>query len=91
MFGNGQYVIPAKAGIQIPVWTLCQWQIMPSAKIYYDWYNTFTLFLFCHREHRAHREQGDKAGRLLTSEKTKRAESLPLSARVFPMGLALHR
>jgi len=30
MFGNGQYVIPA--------WTLCQWQIMPSAKIYYDWY-----------------------------------------------------
>jgi hypothetical protein len=39
MFGNGQYVIPAKAGIQIPVWTLCQWQIMPSAKIYYDWYN----------------------------------------------------
>jgi hypothetical protein len=38
MFGNGQYVIPAKAGIQIPVWTLCQWQIMPSAKIYYDWY-----------------------------------------------------
>ena len=42
MFGNGQYVIPAKpvlsaaegAGIQIPVWTLRQRQIMPSAKIY---------------------------------------------------------
>jgi len=43
MFGNGQYVIPAKAGIQISVWTLCQWQIMPSAKIYYDWYNTNQL------------------------------------------------
>ena len=39
MFRNGQYVIPAKAGIQIPVWTLFRWQIMPSAKIYYDWYN----------------------------------------------------
>jgi len=51
MFGNGQYVIPAKpvlsaaegAGIQIPVWTLSQRQIMPSAKIYYDWY-----YLFCY-------------------------------------------
>jgi len=40
MFGNGQYVISAKAGIQIPVWTLCRWQIMPSAKTYYDWYKS---------------------------------------------------
>jgi hypothetical protein len=51
MFRNSQYVIPAKpvlsaakgAGIQIPVWTLRQWQIMPSAKICYDWY--YTRFL----------------------------------------------
>jgi len=43
MFRNSQYVIPTKAGIQIPVWTLRQWQIMPSAKIYYDWY--YTRFL----------------------------------------------
>jgi len=38
MFGNGQYVIPAKAGIHISVWTLRRWQIMPGEKIYYDQY-----------------------------------------------------